>query len=156
MSYLIGITENDYREYRKNFSKVEYSFARRGEAFPVPMKQIREVTNITILKKWEFLEVMKDPKHAFYFYKNDEGETIGIVFLKFTGKTCTIAEFSVFEHLKGWEQNYIKQSQISAVSVVFTSWNYGVHLTVPKSSGKKWASMKKAILSSIVGFQKFN
>ena len=51
MSYLIGITENDYREYRKNFSKVEYSFARRGEAFPVPMKQIREVTNITILKK---------------------------------------------------------------------------------------------------------
>ena len=41
------------------------------------------------------------PKHAFYFYKNDEGETIGIVFLKFTGKTCTIAEFSVFEHLKG-------------------------------------------------------
>lgn len=101
MSYLIGITENDYREYRKNFSKVEYSFARRGEVFPVPMKQIREVTNVTILKKWEFLEVMKDPKYAFYFYKNDEGETIGIVFLKFTGKTCTIAEFSVFEHLKG-------------------------------------------------------
>ena len=101
MSYLIGITENDYREYRKNFSKVEYSFARRGEVFPVPMKQIREVTNITILKKWEFLEVMKDSKYAFYFYKKDEGETIGIVFLKFTGKTCTIAEFSVFEHLKG-------------------------------------------------------
>lgn len=101
MPYLISITENDYREYRKNVSKIEYSFARKGEIFPVPMKQIREATNITILKKWEFLQVMKDPKYAFYLYKNDEGETIGITFLKFTGKTCTIAEFSVFEHLKG-------------------------------------------------------
>ena len=52
MSYLIGITENDYREYRKNFSKVEYSFARRGEVFPVPMKQIREV--LDILECWVF------------------------------------------------------------------------------------------------------
>lgn len=100
--YLISITENDYREYRKNFSKVEYSFAKRGEAFPVPMNLVREASNFTILKKWEFLQVMKDPKYAFYFYKNDEGETIGIVFLKFTDKTCTIAEFSVFEHLKGF------------------------------------------------------
>ena len=156
MSYLIGITENDYREYRKNFSKVEYSFARRGEAFPVPMKQIREVTNITILKKWEFLEVMKDPKHAFYFYKNDEGETIGIVFLKFTGKTCTIAEFSVFEHLKGLGTKLYQ----AVANLCRERGIYELELWCPfngsKEFWKKWASMKKAILSSIVGFQKFN
>lgn len=101
MSYLIGITENDYRDYRKNLSKVEYSFARRGEILPIPLDKIRKATNFTILTKWEFLEVMKDPKYSFYLYKNDEGKTIGLVFLKFTGKTCTIVEFSVFEHLKG-------------------------------------------------------
>lgn len=101
MPYLIGITENDYREYRKNFSKVEYSFARRGEIFPVPMKLIHEASMIGILGKGDFLDVIKDPKYALYFYKSDDSETIGITSLMFKGETCTIAEFSVFEHLNG-------------------------------------------------------
>lgn len=98
---LIGITENDYREYRRNLSKVEYSIARRGEPCPVCMELVSKASRDGILRKWEFLEVIKKPKYGFYFYKNDEGETIGIVLLMFENKCCSIAEFSVFEHLKG-------------------------------------------------------
>ena len=99
--YLSTITENDYREYRKCFTKVKYSITKKGEPLSYPIGLLHDSYMNVILGKGDFLDVVKNPQNSLFFYKDDTDETIEIVFLTFKGKICTIAEFSVFDHFNG-------------------------------------------------------
>lgn len=101
MAKLVPITEKDYREYRKSFSKIQYSFSRKGEFRPVPMELIHEASMVGILKKGDFLDIIEDPRVAMYFFKNDDGDTIGVTSLVFQNGICDIKEFAVFDEGKG-------------------------------------------------------
>lgn len=148
--YLSTITENDYREYRKCFTKVKYSITKKGEPLSYPMGLLHDSYMNVILGKGDFLDVVKNPQNSLFFYKDDTDETIGIVFLTFKGKICTIAEFSVFDHLRVMELSYTKKLPIFVVRKASMISNFGAHSKELKSSGKRWDFMKKEILTFIV------
>lgn len=101
MAKLVPITEKDYREYRKSFSKIQYSFSKKGESRPIPMELIHDASMVGILKKGEFLDIIEDPRVAMYFLKNSENEIIGVTALAFQNGICDIKEFAVFDEGKG-------------------------------------------------------
>lgn len=109
MPYLMRITDRDYREYRRNFSKIEYSFLKKGDVTPLPTKLIHDASMVGILSKYEFLKIVQDSRYAFYLYKNDNDEIIGVTSLLFKGRTCTIMEFCVFEHFQGLGRKLYEQ-----------------------------------------------
>ena len=101
MVRLIRITSDDYRNFRRAYSKIEYSFFKKGEENPWISKQVREMTQWAIKTKMEFLDEVKNPNKELYFFEVD-GEIQGITELIFSKKLCNIYEFAVFEHGKGW------------------------------------------------------
>ena len=101
MFRLIRITSEDYRNFRRAYSKIEYSFFKKGEENPWIAKQVREMTQWAIKTKMEFLDEVKNPNKELYFFEVD-GEIQGITELIFSKKECNIYEFAVFQHGKGW------------------------------------------------------
>ena len=97
---LVRITSDDYRNFRRAYSKIEYSFFKKGEEQPWITKAVREMTQGAIKTKMEFLEEVKDPNRELYFFVID-GEIQGIVELIFGKKECNIYEFAIFEKGKG-------------------------------------------------------
>lgn len=100
MHRLVRVTSDDYRDFRRAYSKIEYSFFKKGEEQPSITKAVREMTQGTIKTKMEFLEEVNNPNNELYFFEVD-GEIQGIVELIFCKKECNIYQFAVFEHLKG-------------------------------------------------------
>lgn len=100
MHRLIRITSNDYCGYRKAYSRIEYSFFKKGEENPWITTQVREMIQDSIKGKGEFLDEVENPERKLYFFEVD-GETQGIVELIFSQNICTIYQFAVFEHGKG-------------------------------------------------------
>ena len=101
MNRLVRITSNDYREFRRAYSKIEYSFWKKGEENRHLSKIIRETIQFAIKNKSEFLKDVEDPNKELYFFTVD-GEIQGIVELIFSKGTCNIYQFAVFHHGKGW------------------------------------------------------
>lgn len=97
---LVRITSDDYRDYRRTRSKVDYSYFPKGESHPVFEKIVRDACESAIPTKWEFLENIAAKDKAAYFFK-DGDEIKGIVELVFTNNECNILEFSVLERGKG-------------------------------------------------------
>ncbi len=101
MYRLIRITSNDYRNFRKAYSKINYSFFLKGKEQPLLSKQINEMTQSAIKGKGEFLDEVEDPKNELYFFEMD-GEIQGIVELVFfSNNVCNIYQFAVFKNGKG-------------------------------------------------------
>lgn len=102
-NHLIRITDKDYREFRKNYSKIVYSMNKKGEPKTVHEESVGDACGQNgIMSKGDFLDVMSQPeKYELYFLKNDNDETIGVVSLLFREKSCYIAEFAVFDRGKG-------------------------------------------------------
>lgn len=106
-NHLVRITDKDYREYRRSYSKIVYSMNKKGEPRLVSEELVNKLSNEMlgggILGKGEFLdEVMSRPdKYELYFFRNDDEETIGVMSLMFEGSNCFIGEFAVFERKKG-------------------------------------------------------
>lgn len=101
MYRLVRVTSNDYRNFRKAYSKIEYSFFKKGEEQPLINKQVREMIQFAIKGKGEFLNDIENPNNELYFLEID-GEIQGIVHLIFFNNVCNIYQFAVFEHFKGW------------------------------------------------------
>ena len=97
---LVRITSADYRDFRRAYSKIEYSFFKKGEEQPRISESVREMIQFAIKGKGEFLDWVENPETELYFFKIDD-EIKGIVELVFFSNTCTIHNFSVFEHLQG-------------------------------------------------------
>ena len=76
-----------------------------GEPAQVSEDEVRELSNNflnSIIGKGDFLDIMAHPeKYELYFFKNDAEETIGVLTLVFSDKSCYIAEFAVFDRGKG-------------------------------------------------------
>ena len=100
MHRLVRITSNDYRNFRRAYEKIDYSFFKKGEEEPWVSEQVRELNKNFIKGKGEFLDEVENPKKELYFLEVD-GEIKGIVELIFEPDFCNIYQFSVFEHGKG-------------------------------------------------------
>lgn len=102
-NHLVRMTEKDYKDYKNSMSKIEYSIKCNESSHKlIPSQLIREISEATILKEEEFIELINKSIHEFYFFKNACSEIIGIVVLSIQQKTCTINEFCVFETQKGY------------------------------------------------------
>ena len=101
MYRLIRIASDDYRNFRRAYSKIEYSFFKKGEEQPHISATIRKMTQSSIKGKGEFLDHVENPNNESYFFEVD-GNIEGIAELIFKDKGCHIYQFSVFQHGKGW------------------------------------------------------
>lgn len=101
MYRLTRITSNDYRNFRRAYSRIEYSFFKKGEEQPGVAMQVRKMIQFAIKGKGEFLNWVEDSKNELYFFEID-GEIQGIVELVFSENVCDIHQFAVFEHGNGW------------------------------------------------------
>lgn len=103
MCRLIRITSDDYRNFRRAYLKIEYSFFKKGEEQPEVIKTVMEMTQNFIKGKGDFLDEVENPNNELYFFKVDD-EIQGIVELIFSQNpnSCNIYQFAVFEHGKGW------------------------------------------------------
>ena len=108
MYRLRRITPNDYRDFRRAYSRIEYSFFKKGEEEPGLARQVREMIQFAIKGKGEFLNWVEDPKNELYFFEID-GEIQGIVELVFDNTTCDIHQFAVFEQCKGWGTKFYEE-----------------------------------------------
>lgn len=97
---LVRLTSNDYRNFRKAYAQIVYSFAEKGTMFDREAEKFSSkiATETNLRTKTEFLKDLES--REMYFFQVD-GETKGYVELIFKGRTCDIYEFSVFEHGKG-------------------------------------------------------
>lgn len=111
MYRLIRITSDDYRNFRRVYSKIEYSFFKKGEDQQWIIKAIKEMTQSAIKGKGEFLDEVENPNNELYFFTID-GEIQGIVELIFSqnSNSCDIYQFSVFEHGKGWGTIFYRET----------------------------------------------
>lgn len=101
MSYLIRATETDYRDYRKAYLSVRYSFDVNGSesesTFPEDAYNFyKEV----VLSNKKYIKLIKNPKNHLYFFRNDKGENMGYLLYSSTKSTCFIKQFGVFEQGK--------------------------------------------------------
>lgn len=108
MYRIIRVTSGDYRNFRRAYSKIEFSFFKKGEEQPHISAAIREMTQFSIKGKGEFLDEIENPKNELYFFEVDENIE-GIAELIFDGKECNIYQFSVFQHGKGWGTIFYKE-----------------------------------------------
>ena len=95
-NHLVRITDKDYRDFRRNYSKITYSFNKHGEPAQISEDEVREFSNNflnSIIGKGDFLDIMDEPeKYELYFLKNDVEEIIGVLSLTFSEKSCFISE----------------------------------------------------------------
>ena len=100
MYCLVRITSNDYREYRKAYSKIQYSFFKKGEEDYNIINTVTEGIQSCIKTKSEFLKHVEAKKNELYFFYVED-EIQGIAELIFDGEMCNILEFAVFKHGQG-------------------------------------------------------
>jgi hypothetical protein len=98
---LVRITNQDYRDYRRSYAKIEYSFSLKGERQFTISKEMKRLTDASILKKGEFLDMIEMPQFELYFIKNEQDEIIGITTLTVEPKRAIIDMFAVFEKEQG-------------------------------------------------------
>ena len=101
MSYLISATEEDYRDYRKAYLTVRYSFEVKGDkSGGTYTESIYNMYKEVVLSKRKYLSLIKNPKKHLYFFKNNENKNIGYLLYSTTTYTCFIEQFAVFEQDK--------------------------------------------------------
>lgn len=89
MHRIVRITSNDYRNYRRTYSKIEYSFFKKGEENPWITRTVREMIQGAIKGKGEFLDEVEDPERELYFFEVDneiQGIFELIFYVKFFNK----------------------------------------------------------------------
>lgn len=102
MVHLVRITNTDYRDYRRSYAKIEYSFRTKDEPeFVIPEGEKKEYMDAAILKKGEFLDELEKPGVEMYFIKNEAEEIVGIITFDAEGKRCIIGMFAVFPKGEG-------------------------------------------------------
>ena len=98
---LVRLTSNDYRNFRKSYSRIRYSFFENDEENRAAVDlACRVATETNTRTRGEFLNDVESPNREMYFFMVD-GEIQGFIDLIFNGKVCDIFEFAVFDHKKG-------------------------------------------------------
>ena len=102
MNHLVRMTKDDYRDYRRTYMSVNYSYQPRG----CPIKEklpegVHEFYKELVFGKGEFLNMIEKSIFEFYFYKDENEKIIGYVILSFSENKCTIEHFAVLEEGKG-------------------------------------------------------
>lgn len=99
---LLRLTSNDYRNFRRAYSRIRYSFCENEEENKAAIDlACRFATETNTRTRGEFLNDVENPNREMYFFMVD-GEIQGFFELIFKDKVCDIFEFAVFEHHKGW------------------------------------------------------
>lgn len=103
MDYCIRqLTSGDYRNFRKAYSRIIYSFSEKGKGNPTAEKLACEIATATNTRgRGEFLNDVENPNREMFFLMVGD-EIQGYFELVFRDKICDIYEFAVFEHHKGW------------------------------------------------------
>lgn len=98
---LVRLTSDDYRNFRKAYSRIRYSFSEKGKGNMQAEELSAQIaTEVSTRTRGEFLKDFGNPNREMYFFQRD-GETQGYVELLFNEKLCWIHEFAVFEREKG-------------------------------------------------------
>lgn len=99
---LVRLTSNDYRNFRRSYSRIRYSFFENDEDDRAAVDlACRFATETSTRTRGEFLNDVESPNREMYFFMID-GEIQGFFELIFKDKVCEIFEFAVFDHKKGW------------------------------------------------------
>ncbi len=102
MNRIVRLTSNDYRDFRRAYSKILYSFSAKGKSdTAAEILACKMATETSLRPKGEFLNHVEDPNREMYFFKVED-ETQGYFELIFHDNKCNIFEFAVFERYKGY------------------------------------------------------
>lgn len=133
MHELVRVTTKDYRNYRRCYERIEYSFCKKGEETPNLSKMISEMTKPFLPGKGEFLNHVENPCRELYFYKID-GEIEGYVELIFKKEVCKIYQFSVYQHGKGWGSSLFDE----IMKIIKTHRCKKIHLWCPYEGAQQF------------------
>ncbi len=98
---LVRLTSNDYREFRRTYSKLVYSiYDKRAMLYFLEDKITRKALEEKMRTRSQFIEAIESEDLEMYFFKKAE-KIIGFVELSFHKGKCDIVEFFVFERYKG-------------------------------------------------------
>lgn len=101
MPEFVRLTRDDYRNLRRTYEKIEYSYFENGKEELFNHALAKKIINSSIRTRPEFLKDLETPGRELYFFK--EGDEIkGFLELFFSGNKCDIIEFVVLEKGNGW------------------------------------------------------
>lgn len=99
-----------YDLYREIFLQIEYSILLgKGQELPPYAKMLmRGNAEKFLWSEEEFLEKMKNPNQAVYFFETN-GKINGFSYIVYKGKYCDIVEFTVHDKGKGLGRIYFQE-----------------------------------------------
>lgn len=97
MYHLVRLTADDYRDYRKVYENMDFSFFRKGEEKRLPRDVIRNAVMKQTKSRSEFLKDISNPNYEMYFFKDSNGKIQGFLELIFDGPFCNLYELVVFQ-----------------------------------------------------------
>lgn len=107
----VQLTSNDYREFRRAYSKLVFSiFDKRALMYQMENQVTRKALEKEMRTKSKFIEDLEAPDRTMHFFKKGE-ETIGFFELSFHKGKCDIVEFFVFERYKGYGTLMYKEAE---------------------------------------------
>ena len=109
----VRVTTDDYRDFRKAYSKMVFSIYDKKyvlKTFAYEQAISRQALEESMRTRTKFLEDLADPNREMYFFKKDD-EIIGFFELFYHKGKCDISDFFVFERYQGhgthmWEATY--------------------------------------------------
>ena len=99
---LVRLTSDDYREFRRAYSKLVYSiYDKKMMLYPLEEQITRRALEEEMRTRTMFRNDVESTERELYFFQKD-GENVGFVELAFHKGKCDIVEFFVFERYKGY------------------------------------------------------
>ena len=96
MNHLVRMTKDDYRDYRRTYMSVNYSFEIKGQPKRKGLSErVKEFYNDMVLS------MLESGTFEFYFLKDESEKIIGYTILSFPENKCIIEQFAVLEEGKG-------------------------------------------------------
>lgn len=99
---LVRLTSNDYREFRRAYSKLIYSiYDKKLMLYFLEAQITRKALEKEMRTRTAFVNDVESSEREMYFFQKD-GENIGFFELAFHKGKCDIVEFFVYERYKGY------------------------------------------------------
>lgn len=107
---MVPVTPDDYRNFRKAYSMIRYSFFEGDENQMAVDLACKFATETATRSKAEFLKDVESPNREMYFFTVN-GENQGFCELIFKDKECEIFEFAVFKQKEGMGSILLREVQ---------------------------------------------
>lgn len=99
---IVRLTSDDYREFRRIYSKLVYSiYDKASMLYFLENKITRQALEKEMRTRSKFINDLESQDRVMYFFKRDE-EIIGFFELSFHKGKCDIVEFFVAERYRGY------------------------------------------------------